>query len=99
MKMLALLAVLLGATAIGCTPEWKDGKFDGGYSTYSIGLCEGESEGRTEEGLSCVEADKCKSFCCQCANGTKYTVAACSPEAGCLPFGEACEVAKGDVCK
>ncbi|MBN2362308.1 MAG: hypothetical protein JXR83_22840 [Deltaproteobacteria bacterium] len=99
MRILAALALLIGVAAIGCEPEWKNGTFDKGWSTYAIGLCEGEDEGRTEPGLSCVEAAKCQSFCCQCENGTKYTVAACSSETGCLDFGAACDVVKADACK
>ena len=99
MRICGLLVVLCAVAAIGCAPEWKDGSYDGGWKTYAVGLCEAESEGKTGSGLSCVEADKCLSFCCQCANGTKYTVAACSAEAGCLPFGEACKTAEAEVCK
>jgi len=86
--------VVLG---VGCTPEYEESEIEGGWISYAVGLCE-TKEGREPE-RTCSEAKQCNYFCCECENGTQYSVAACFSEEGCADFGTACREAESKACE
>lgn len=93
---LFVLGLLLAAAA--CAPEYVDSSLNDetGWRHMAIGLCEATSA--LEDGRSCSEASACTSYCCECNNGTQYTVAVCYKDEGCADFGQACAEGKADAC-
>lgn len=91
---------LLGAA--NCGPEYKLTAIEGGYLEYAAGGCFFK-QGR-EVGLTCVKAEECSLFCCECPSkdpaspGAQYTAAVCM-NGKCSDVGESCRAAETNVCK
>ncbi len=94
-RFFLVLGLAFGAWA--CAPEYVDSEVEGGWMRSAVGLCEAES-GRDVE-RSCTAASECSSYCCECENGTQYTVAVCFANAGCAGFGDACAAARDSACE
>ena len=89
-------ALGLALLFLACAPEYKDSKTDNGWKHMAVGLCEAQSA--KEVGRMCTSATECSSYCCECSDGSQYTISACDKDRGCVDFGSACNFGKPEAC-
>ena len=90
------VSLILSSSFLACAPEFEDSKTDNGWKHMAVGLCEAESA--KEAGRVCTNAAECSSYCCECSNGSSYTIAVCDKTTGCVDFGGACAEGKAKAC-
>ncbi len=91
-----LFGSLLALGLLACAPEFKDSKTDNGWKHLAVGLCQAETG--KETGRVCTSATECSSYCCECDDGSQYTIAVCDKDQGCADFGAACSTGKVEAC-
>lgn len=90
------VSLILAMAFLACAPEFKDSKTDNGWKHMAVGLCQAEIA--KEVGRMCTNAAECSSYCCECSDGSSYTISVCDKDQGCSDFGGACTEGKAEAC-